>query len=165
MIEYDAAVGGRSRSFGIMSAAYDPELILIIEDSENEALLLRRALQRNQFTGSIVHLLNGHEAMKYLHGAPPYGDRQLHPLPGLIVTDLQMPLMDGFEVLAAVRINVSCCVIPVIVLSNSDDQGDIYKAYQLGANSYIAKPRALDDLIQTVGLVIKYWRACQKPVP
>ena len=146
-----------------MSAARHLEPILIVEDSEVEAMLLERALQRNQVVGPIIRLANGLEAIKYLSAAPPYNDRKTHPLPRLIITDLEMPYMDGFEVVSAVRIHVQCCVVPVIVLSSSSRQSDIYKAYQLGANSYIVKPHNLEEMTRIIGVSMQYWNMCAKP--
>jgi CheY-like chemotaxis protein len=146
-----------------MSTARHSELILLIEDDDDEAALLQRALERNQVAGPVIRLTNGLEAVKYLNGAPPYGDRKLHPLPRLIITDLQMPLMDGFEVVSAVRIHVQCCVVPVIVMSNSSQEQHIHKAYQLGANSYIVKPQKMEDLVRVIGVSMQYWKMCSKP--
>jgi CheY-like chemotaxis protein len=146
-----------------MSAVRHLEPILLIEDDEDEALLLQRALERNQVAGPVIRLTNGFDAIKYLNGTPPFGDRKLHPLPRLIITDLQMPLMDGFEVVAAVRIHVQCCVVPIIMMSNSSQEKHIHKAYQLGANSYIVKPQNLEDLVRVVGLSMQYWKMCAKP--
>jgi DNA-binding response OmpR family regulator len=146
-----------------MSAARQSEPILLIEDDDDEALLLQRALERNQAVGPVIRLTNGFEAVKYLNRTPPYGDAKVHPLPRLIITDLQMPLMDGFEVVAAVRIHAQCSVVPIIIMSNSSQEDHIHRAYQLGANSYIVKPQKMEELVRVIGLSMQYWKMCAKP--
>src|SRR4051812_34493295 len=146
-----------------MPKAFSQEPILIVEDNDNDALLLKKALQRNQVTNPIHVVPDGVEALKYLGGEPPYQDRQAYPFPSVIYTDLKMPRMDGFEVLEHLKNHPDCAVIPVIVMTASDQDEDIKKAYGLGANSYIVKPHTLDELTEIVGLCINYWKACSKP--
>jgi CheY-like chemotaxis protein len=146
-----------------MPEALSSEPILIVEDNENDALLLKRALQRNRVTNPIHVAPDGVEALKYLRGEPPYEDRQAYPFPSVIYTDLKMPRMDGFEVLNYLKNHPDCAVIPVIVMTASNQDRDIKQAYELGANSYIVKPNTLEELIEIVRLCIGYWKICSKP--
>ncbi|MDB6111078.1 MAG: CheY-like response regulator receiver domain protein [Pedosphaera sp.] len=146
-----------------MPRALSSEPILIVEDNDNDALLLKKALQRNQVTNPIHIAPDGVEALKYLCGEPPYEDRQAYPFPSVIYSDLKMPRMDGFEVLNYLKSHPDCAIIPVIVMTASDQDQDIKKAYELGANSYIVKPDTLDELTEIVGLCIDYWKVCSKP--
>ncbi|MDB6122764.1 MAG: response regulator receiver protein [Pedosphaera sp.] len=139
------------------------EPVLVVEDDPNDALLLKIALQKNGLDGNIHFVSDGQEAMDYLSGIPPYDDRQKHPFPSLIYTDLKMPRQDGFEVLKWLNDRPDCSVIPIIVLSASAEDRDIKKAYQLGANAYLVKPSTINQLTEMLHTCMRFWGICQKP--
>src|SRR5436309_14383558 len=118
--------------------------ILIAEDSENDAELVRAALKRARVTNPTQIVPDGECVIAYLKGEAPYGDRTKHPFPRLLILDIKMPRLNGFEVLSWIRDHPECAVIPVVIMSSSRDDRDVTKAYQLGANSYMTKPRRLE---------------------
>lgn len=137
--------------------------ILIIEDSDNDILLLTLAFKRAGILNPVHIAHDGKEAIEYLQGMGIFEDRQKYPFPSVILTDLKMPRMSGFEVLEWLRVHPECSVIPVIILSASRQGSDIKRAYQLGANSYLVKPSTLDELQNMMKLTFDYWLVCEKP--
>lgn len=129
------------------------KVLLVAEDDENDALLLQRALRRAEAAFRMVRVANGEELVDYLHGRGPYQDRATYPLPDLVLLDLKMPKMDGFDVLRWRQQTESVHRLPVIVFSSSTLDRDISQAYRLGANSYVVKPMrsdALDGLVRSL---------------
>jgi len=131
--------------------------ILLVEDSPDDVLLVRRAFQKAGIENPIVAVENGDEALAYLDGTGLYADRQRYPLPTLMLLDLKLPRRSGLEVLAWVRQHSGIKRLPVIVLTSSRDEDDINRAYDLGANSYLVKPVAFDDLLRLVRSLEGYW--------
>ena len=123
-------------------------LILIAEDEDDEAFLLQRALKKAAITNPIRRVKNGEQAIEYLAGTGPYADRARHPLPLLVLLDLNMPKKSGFEVLAWIRAQPSLKALAVDILSGSCREEDIEKALQFGANLYLKKPIAISELDQ-----------------
>jgi CheY-like chemotaxis protein len=133
------------------------EHILLAKDNEDYALLLQRAIETANIDANLQIVRDGQEAIDYLAGAEPYADRTLHPFPKLVLLDLKMPRMDGFEVLTAVRQKLGFTRLPVIVLTNSDNPADIKRAYELGATSYFQKPDSLEGLDEMIHVLHAYW--------
>jgi CheY-like chemotaxis protein len=133
--------------------------ILLIEDSENDALLMQRALQKSAITECVHIAKDGKQAIEYLKGVGQFSNRQEFPLPQLILLDLQMPEMHGLKVLEWIRAQPEFRSTVVIVLSSSRLPGDVQVAYKLGSNSYLVKPPTLDMLYQTVAAIAQYWLA------
>lgn len=106
---------------------------------------------------------NGEEAVLYLRGKGQFSDRSKYPLPNVVLTDLNMPGMDGFELLQWLRRNPQYSIIPAIVYSSSHLEQDVCKAYSLGANSYIAKPTSIHDMVEILRLIYEYWSRCECP--
>ncbi|HYS19694.1 MAG TPA: response regulator [Gemmatimonadales bacterium] len=131
--------------------------ILLVEDSPDDVLLVRRAFQKAGIENPIVAVENGDEALAYLNGTGLYADRQKYPLPTLTLLDLKLPRRSGLEVLAWVRQHSGIKRMPIIVLTSSRDEDDINRAYDLGANSYLVKPVAFDDLLRLVRSLEGYW--------
>ncbi|OLC01866.1 MAG: two-component system response regulator [Gemmatimonadetes bacterium 13_1_40CM_4_69_8] len=131
--------------------------ILLVEDNPDDVLLIRRAFQKAGIGNPIVALEHGDEALAYLDGRDRYGDRQRYPLPTLMLLDLKLPRRSGLEVLAWVRQHSGLKRLPIVVLSSSRNEVDINRAYDLGANSYLVKPVAFDDLLRLVRSLEGYW--------
>ena len=133
------------------------ENILLAKDNEDYALLLKRAMVAAKISAGLQVVRDGQEAVDYLAGAEPYADRTKHPFPKLVLLDLKMPRMDGFEVLAAVRQRLGFTRLPLIVLTHSENPADIKRAYELGATSYFRKPDSLQGLDEMIHVLHAYW--------
>lgn len=131
--------------------------ILIVEDEADDAELLGYALEKIGVANPRTTLANGDEAALYLEGAGAYADRARYPLPGLILLDLKLPRRSGFEVLEWIRANETTRPIPVVVLTSSDNQDDIKRAYAFGANSYVVKPASHEALFTLVRALDAFW--------
>ncbi len=137
--------------------------ILIAEDSEDDAEILQRALRKAGFNPPFHVAKDGAEALAYLQGEEPYSDRIKYQLPRMIITDLKMPKMDGFQLLEWLQRHPERNLIPRLVLSSSQAEKDVIRAYQLGANSYLQKPTTFDELVEKLQIVFKYWNVCVTP--
>ena len=113
--------------------------VLYAEDDPNDVVLVQVALQRRQDI-ALHYVRDGVEAIDYLAGREPFGDRRIYPLPELILLDINMPRLSGFDVLAWLRKQPQLVTIPTVVVSSSEQQSDINRAYELGANAYVVKP-------------------------
>jgi CheY-like chemotaxis protein len=133
------------------------EHILLAKDNEDYAMLFRRALKSAQIDASLDVVHDGQEAVNYLAGTGGYEDRDKHPFPKLLLLDLRMPRMDGFEVLSAIRQRLGFTRLPVIVLTHSDNPADVRRAYELGATSYFRKPDSLEGLDEMIHVLHAYW--------
>jgi CheY-like chemotaxis protein len=125
-------------------------VILVADDDENDLVLLRRAFHTARIFNPVVVVHNGQEAIHYLSGESIYGDREKHPWPALVLLDLKMPLIDGFEVLAWWQNCPARADLPIVVMSTSNHELDIQRAMTLGASAYHTKP---SDFQCLVGLV------------
>ena len=133
-------------------------LVLYVEDDIDHAELVRRSLVRHAHGGSIVHIEDGAAALDYLARV----DSADVERPGLILLDLRLPKVDGLEVLRSVKTNPRLSDIPVVVLTTSASDGDIQRAYEQRANSYLVKPEdfpSLDDMMRSLGSYWLYWNA------
>jgi CheY-like chemotaxis protein len=138
--------------------------ILVAEDEETDAMLLRLAARQAGISQPIVVMPDGSELVDYLQGVDPCVDRSRHPLPILILLDLKMPRMTGFEVLSWLATRPDLKHVPVVVLSSSSQEEDIARARQLGASDYYVKPHHLADLINILKTLDSRWLS-KHPVP
>ena len=138
--------------------------ILVVEDDPNDLFFLKRAFGSLQTECIMQAVGDGAEAIDYLRGVDDYAQRDRFPLPALILMDLKMPRVDGFEFLAWLRREPELKMIPVVVLSSSNLADDIRRAYELGANSFVVKLQdhaALPGVLQTLAA---YWlEVCETP--
>ncbi len=133
-------------------------IILLVEDNPDDAALTLRALEKNDIVNNMVKVANnGVEALEYLFGTGEYEGRDTTLQPQLILLDLKMPKMDGIEVLRRLRQDDRTRLLPVVVLTSSDEKEDIVKIYNLGANSYIRKPVDFDEFTEAVRQLGVYW--------
>ncbi|HWF20250.1 MAG TPA: response regulator [Verrucomicrobiae bacterium] len=142
----------------------DQFTVLLVEDDLNDIFLVKRAFKRADIRNPLQVVTDGVEAIHYLQGEGKYADRNLHPLPRLVVMDIKMPRKSGFEVLEWIKGDGTLKRIPVIIVSSSDQPQDINRAYELGANAYMIKPmdfRSVEHLFQSI---THYWGLeCAKP--
>lgn len=127
--------------------------ILHVEDDPNDTLLLEHACRKAGIVFDLQAVSDGDMAMAYLRGTDTFSDRKRHPMPQLILLDLKMPRVSGFDVLAWLRTEETLKQLPVVVLTSSNHDADIKRAYDLGAKSYLVKPvgfEALVDLVRTL---------------
>jgi len=132
--------------------------ILFVEDDPEDAELTIRYLKKNHLTNNLVHVRNGEEALDFLFATGRFADRMhISYAPKLILLDIQMPKINGIEVLQRIRANDKTKKIPVVMLTSSNQAPDIYKCYDLGANSYIVKPVEFDKLVEAIKTIGLYW--------
>jgi len=132
-------------------------VVLLAEDNEDDVHLVERAFRLAQLPHAVVVARDGGEALAYLFGEPPYDDRARFPLPAVVILDLNMPRVNGFDVLASVKQAKDLCRIPIVVLSSSDEDADIQRSYDLGANSYLKKPVGFDAFTYLIAEIEEYW--------
>ena len=135
----------------------DLSAILIIEDNPDDAELITYAFRKGGIANPLIVVDDGDEAIDYVCGRSVYVDRATFPLPGLFLLDLKLPRRSGFEVLEVIRANHSTRNIPVVVLTSSNQEHDIERAYNLGANSYLVKPIGRDSLLTMVRSLDAFW--------
>jgi CheY-like chemotaxis protein len=134
--------------------------ILLAEDSETDVLLVRRALQGAGIHARMEVVADGEEAIAYLRGENQYTDRQRYPMPNLLLLDIKMPGKNGLEVLEWLRSTEQPGLnrLPVIIMSASNFQSDIDRAYDLGVNAYLMKPSAFGELVGTMRRTAEFWK-------
>jgi CheY-like chemotaxis protein len=125
-----------------------PHTILLAEDEDDEAFLLQRALKKAAITQPVQRVKNGDEVIEYLSGAGRYADRAQHPLPVIVLLDLNMPKKSGFEVVEWIRQQPALRSLAVDIFSGSSRNEDIDRALRLGSNLYLKKPITILELDQ-----------------
>ena len=145
--------------------AGEPITILFIEDDPAHAEMTMRNFSKNRMVNRIIHLSDGQQALDYLFRKGVYADPELSPVPSLILMDLRLPKVDGLEVLEKIR-TVECLRhIPAVILTTSEAEVDISRAYDLNVNSYLVKPidfSKFSELIEAFGF---YWMVWNKYPP
>jgi len=131
--------------------------VLHVEDDSNDVLLFQHACSKAGIALQLQAVDDGDQAIAYLRGASKYGDREQYPLPRLVLLDLKMPRVNGFEVLDWMRREEKFRRVPVVVLTSSNHEADVKRAYDAGANSYLVKPVGFDALVELIKAVHYYW--------
>ena len=141
--------------------------VLLVEDNADDVLLMLRIFARTGMPGDdrVVVTRDGVQALDFLLPAGGDDDRAAHPLPRVIFLDLNMPRLGGLEVLRRVRADPRTRLVPVVMLTSSDEERDVTQSYQLGANSYIRKPEDATQFSETVGALGRYWFHLNRIVP
>ena len=137
----------------------DP-IVLLVDDSENDTLLMRTVFGRAGFVQPLRFAHDGEQAIAYLRGDGVYRDRRQFPLPTVVLLDLNMPRKNGFEVLAWIRQQPAFKRLRVYILSASSRPEDIERTYDMGANSYLVKPTNLDGLMHLAKSLITWLKLC-----
>jgi CheY-like chemotaxis protein len=135
-----------------------PITILICDDDEDDRMLTRQALEDAHVSNSLRFVEDGEQLLDYLYQRGEFsGETGKAPRPGLILLDLNMPKKDGREVLKVIKGDPTLCDIPVVVLSTSRLDEDIFRSYQLGVNSFITKPVTFSGLVGAMNILGRYW--------
>lgn len=137
--------------------------IMIIDDNSSDLELIERAFALVAGKYKLLCMNSGREALAYLQGEGKFSDRATNPYPSMLITDIKMPGVDGFEILENLQNNPSRAVIPTVVLSSSEDPDDIVTAYKLGAYSYFVKPYRYNELCDLVNNLLHYWNSTKTP--
>lgn len=132
-------------------------LILLVEDREDDVLLIRRAFERAKVDSALQVVPDGTEAIAYLSGEGIFSNRAEFPLPWLVLLDLKMPKVDGFEVLQWIRGREGLHSLVVVVLTSSEQMKDVNRAYALGANSFMVKPLDFENTVTLAQQIQHYW--------
>jgi CheY-like chemotaxis protein len=134
-----------------------PITILMADDDPDDRMLTRDALAESRLANNLYFVEDGEELMDYLRQQGKYADPQSSPRPGLILLDLNMPRKDGRESLKEIKSDPNLRHIPVVVLTTSKAEEDIYRTYDLGVNSFITKPVTFDGLVEVMRALGRYW--------
>ena len=137
-------------------------VILVAEDREDDILLIKRAFAAMPVAHTMVVVEDGAEVIAYLKGEDKYANREEFPLPDLLLLDLKMPTVDGFEVIKWVRSQPGLAALRVLVLTSSDEIRDVNRAYSLGANSFLVKPYDFEDFVQLSRTIQEFWLKLSK---
>ena len=130
--------------------------ILLVEDNAEDAEMTMRALRKRNLANHLHWVKDGEEALEYLFCTGRYAGRDLTCPPRLVLLDIKMPKIDGIEVLRRVK-GSELKRVPVVVMTSSNEERDVVESYRLGANSYIVKPVAFEDFVDTVAKIGLYW--------
>lgn len=133
------------------------KVILLVEDNQDDETLTLRALSKSKIMNKIVVARDGAEALDYLFGTGIHAGRDTGDQPQLILLDLKLPKIDGLEVLKRLRADARTALLPVTILTTSNEERDIVTSYQLGVNSYVRKPVDSDSFIEAVRQLGLYW--------
>jgi len=134
-------------------------LILLVDDSPDDIMIAKRAFEKCQIRNKVYVTHDGEEAIQFLRKEGNYKDA---PTSALVILDLNMPKVDGFEVLKAIKSDDNLKSIPIIVLTSSERDEDIERAYKLGCNSFIVKPASFNDFVEAVMEIKRYWLSLSK---
>ena len=139
--------------------------ILLVEDNKADEELTRRALQKSGVACEVVAVRDGVEAIDFLHCTGEYVSRQPAHQPGVVLVDLQLPRVNGFELLQRLRSDARTRFLPVVVVSSSDEEKDVIQSYALGANSYVRKPVDFSLFNDSLQQLCRYWLTLNHPAP
>jgi len=141
------------------------KIILLVEDDPDDEALTLRALKKNNIANQVVVAHDGAEALDYLLGSGMHAGRDLSVMPQVVLLDLKLPRIDGLEVLRRIRADERLRLLPVVVLTSSDEEKDIIESYNLGANSYVRKPVGFVEFVEAIRQLGLYWLVLNKALP
>jgi DNA-binding response OmpR family regulator len=135
----------------------DKKIILLVEDNPDDEILTLRAFEKSNILNEVVVVRDGAEALDYLGATGVHEGRNKSEMPQIVLLDLNLPKISGLDVLREIRANEETRLLPVVILTSSDEERDMVESYKLGANSYVRKPvdfRQFSDAVQQLEL---YW--------
>ena len=142
-----------------------PKVILLVEDNPSDVALTQRALAKSHVANELVVAEDGQAALDYLFGTGAHAGQAQPELPALILLDLNLPRLDGLDVLRRVRADKRTDRLAVVVLTTSKEEHDVAQSYDLGANSYIRKPVDFTQFVQAIQHLGLYWLVLNEPAP
>jgi len=140
-------------------------IILLVEDNPDDAALTARALKKNKIGIELVVARDGVEALDYLFGQGSFAGRDTREMPQVVLLDLNLPKIDGLGVLRRLRADVHTKLLPVVILTSSNEEGDRINGYGLGANSYVRKPVDFEAFVAAAAQLGLYWLTLNEPPP
>lgn len=140
-------------------------MILLVEDNPDDVELTRRAFVKNRIQNDLVVVYDGLSALEYLNRTGEFASLPESPLPAVVLLDLKLPKLDGIEVLHAIRSNEKTKLLPVVILTSSNEEMDIIKSYTSGANSYVRKPVVFEEFIEAMSKLGMYWLLLNETPP
>ena len=143
----------------------EDKVILLVEDNADDELLTLRALKKNNIRNEVIVARDGSEALDYLFATGVHSGRDLSVMPQIILLDLKLPKLDGFEVLNRVRASEITKLLSVVILTTSNEDQDRIRGYDLGANSFVRKPVEFEKFIEAVRQLGLYWLILNEPAP
>jgi len=143
----------------------EDKVILLVEDNPDDVDLTLRALEKNNIVNNVVVTNDGAEALDYLFATGEYEGRDVTDLPEVVLLNLKLPKIDGLEVLRRIRADERTELLPVVILTSSDEEKDMINGYKLGANSYVRKPVDFNLFSEAVSQLGLYWLLLNEPPP
>jgi two-component system, response regulator len=143
----------------------DIRTILLVEDNADDEKLTLRALKKNKIRNDVIIARDGVEALDYLFGTGAYTGRDLNAMPQVVLLDLNLPKVGGLEVLRRLRMDSRTKLLPVVILTSSNEERDRIQGYDLGANSYVRKPVDFSQFIDAARQLGLYWLVTNEPPP
>lgn len=143
----------------------EERMILLIEDNRDDEALTLRALKKNNIKNEVIVARDGVAALDYLFGTGQYEGRDLTQMPQVVLLDLKLPKVDGLEVLRRMRADERTQLLPVVILTSSNEEQDLINGYGLGANSYIRKPVDFTHFMEAVRQLGLYWLILNETAP
>ena len=139
--------------------------ILLVEDNPRDEALTLRALKKNNIVNEVVVARDGVEALDYLFGTGGHAGRDLSAMPQLVLLDLKLPKIDGLQVLQKIRSDERTRRLPVVIFTSSNEEEDLIKSYNLGANSYVRKPVDFEQFLEATRQLGMYWLVLNEAAP
>ena len=140
-------------------------ILLLVEDNPDDEELTLLAFEQSQISNKVVVAHDGVEALEYLFGTGMYAERDVSDMPALILLDLQLPRINGLEVLQRLRSDKRTKLLPVVILTTSNEQQDLINSYNVGCNSYLRKPVDYNQFVTAVQQLGMYWLLLNEPPP
>jgi two-component system, response regulator len=145
--------------------AVKKNVILLVEDNPDDEALTVRALRKSKIVNEVVVARDGVQALEYLFAEGPYAGRDVTTMPQVVLLDLKLPKLDGLEVLRRMRSDPRTKLLPVVVLTSSNEEQDRINSYGLGANSYVRKPVDFEQFVEAAKQLGLYWLVLNEPPP